>query len=100
MIIIIPIGGIGERFKENGYKKPKALINIYGKPIISYLLDSLNIDNIDYVFIPYNQEYKIFRFEDYITKYHPNINHLRCLGKKLKLPKSLRQLQHLIVIVK
>jgi GTP:adenosylcobinamide-phosphate guanylyltransferase len=37
MIIIIPIGGIGQRFKDNGYKKPKALINIYGKPIISYL---------------------------------------------------------------
>jgi len=50
MIIIIPIGGIGQRFKENGYKKPKALINIYGKPIISYLLDNLNTDNIDYIF--------------------------------------------------
>jgi len=23
MIIIIPIGGIGKRFKDNGYKKPK-----------------------------------------------------------------------------
>ena len=31
MIIIIPIGGIGQRFKDNGYKKPKALINIYGR---------------------------------------------------------------------
>ena len=47
MIIFIPIGGIGQRFKENGYKNPKALINIYGKPIISYLLDNLNTDNID-----------------------------------------------------
>ena len=26
MIIIIPIGGIGQRFKEKGYRKPKALI--------------------------------------------------------------------------
>ena len=49
MIIIIPIGGIGQRFKENGYKNPKALINIYGKSIISYLLDNLN-NNIDYIF--------------------------------------------------
>ena len=68
MIIIIPIGGIGQRFKENGYKKPKALINIYGKPIISYLLDNLNTDNIDYIFIPYNKEYKQYRFEDFLIK--------------------------------
>lgn len=31
MIIFIPIGGNGQRFKENGYKNPKALINIYKK---------------------------------------------------------------------
>lgn len=74
MIIIIPIGGIGQRFKENGYKKPKALINIYGKSIISYLLDNLNIDNIDYVFIPYNKEYKTYRFEDLLIKNYPKIN--------------------------
>ena len=73
MIIIIPIGGIGQRFKENGYKKPKALINIYGKPIISYLLDNLNTDNIDYIFIPYNKEYKNYRFEDFLIKNYPNI---------------------------
>jgi hypothetical protein len=29
MIIIIPIGGIGQRFKDNGYSKPKALINLF-----------------------------------------------------------------------
>ena len=74
MIIFIPIGGVGQRFKENGYEKPKALINIYGKPIISYLLDNLNTDNIDYIFIPYNKEYKNYRFEDFLIKNYPNIH--------------------------
>ena len=73
MIIIIPIGGTGQRFKDNGYKKPKALINIYGKPIISYLLDNLNTDNIDYIFIPYNKEYKNYRFEDLLVNQYPYI---------------------------
>jgi capsule biosynthesis phosphatase len=73
MIIIIPIGGIGERFKEHGYKKPKALIHIYGKPIISYVLENLNISQVDYVFIPYNKEYKSYRFEDYLTTTYPYI---------------------------
>jgi capsule biosynthesis phosphatase len=73
MIVIIPIGGIGQRFKEHGYTKPKALINIYGKPIISYLLDNLNTKKIDYIFIPYNKEYKRFRFEDFLIKTYPNV---------------------------
>ena len=40
-IILIPIGGIGSRFKKNGYNNPKSLINIFGKPIIYYLLKNL-----------------------------------------------------------
>ena len=31
MIILIPIGGIGSRFKKNKYNKPKALIKVFGK---------------------------------------------------------------------
>lgn len=85
MIIIIPIGGIGQRFKDKGYKIPKALINIYGKPILSYLLDNLNTSNIDYIYIPYNKEYKKYRFEDLLIKKYPNI-HFRfyCLEQNTK----------------
>lgn len=73
MIIIITIEEIGLKFKENGYRKPKALINIYGKPIISHLLDSLNTDCIDYIYIPYIKEYKNHRFEDFLIENYPNI---------------------------
>ena len=73
MIIIIPIGGIGQRFKVHGYKNPKALIDIHGKPIISYLLDNLNTENIDYIFIPYNKEYKNGHLEDFLTVKYPHI---------------------------
>ena len=55
MIVLIPIGGIGNRFKENGYTKPKALINVFGKSILSYLLENLNLDKIEYIVIPYNK---------------------------------------------
>lgn len=73
MIIIIPLGGTGERFKKNGYKKPKALINVFGKPILYYLLDSLNFKNVDFVCIPYNSEYSIYNFESTTKKNYPNI---------------------------
>lgn len=68
MIIIIPIGGEGKRFKIAGYTKPKALININGKPMIFYLLDYLEYcdkqsNKIVNICIPYNKEYVEYDFE-------------------------------------
>lgn len=83
MIILIPLGGIGERFKKNGYKEPKALIKVLGKPILYYLLDNLNLLNIDFVYIPYNQEYSNYRLEDNLIKDYPHIHF-----KFLKLEKN------------
>ena len=73
MFVIIPLGGIGDRFKKAGYKYPKALINIYGKPILYYLLDCINLSNIDFIYIPYNKEYEHYRFEDKLKKDYPKI---------------------------
>ena len=73
MIIIIPLGGTGQRFKSNGYKDPKALIKVFGKPILYYLLDSLNVAPSDMVCIPYNKEYNEYRLEDVLKKNYPNI---------------------------
>ena len=39
MQIIIPMSGFGERFKRAGYKIPKPLIEVDGKPIISHVID-------------------------------------------------------------
>ena len=74
MIVLIPLGGIGDRFKKLGYKEPKALIPLFGKPILYYLLDSLNLKDIEFVYIPYNKEYSNYRFEDKLMKDYPNIN--------------------------
>ena len=68
MIILIPLGGLGTRFKKLGYKLPKPLINVMGKPIIFWLLDNLNLNNIDYVVIPYNSEIDKYRFSHLLKK--------------------------------
>ena len=73
MIIIIPLGGIGKRFKKNNYTLPKSFINIFGEPIIHYLLDNLNLEQIEYVYIPYNKEYANYFFEDMLKDKYPNI---------------------------
>jgi HAD superfamily hydrolase (TIGR01549 family) len=56
MNIIIPIGGKGERFKNKGYNKPKPLIDIFERPMIFYLLDTLKVNENDKIFIIYNSE--------------------------------------------
>jgi len=76
MILLIPLGGTGQRFSQNGYKKPKALINVMGKPILFWLLDNLNIpQNEDtIIYIPYNRVYKPYRLEDMLLKEYPKVN--------------------------
>ena len=74
MIILIPLGGTGERFKKNNYRCPKALIKIFGKPILYYLLDNLTIDDqIEFVYIAYNKEYANYQIENILVNDYPNI---------------------------
>lgn len=56
MIILILLGGFGRRFKDLDYITPKTLVNVMGKPIIEWLIDSLDIKNIDHILIPYNHD--------------------------------------------
>ena len=74
MIIIIPIGGFGRRFKEAGYSRPKALINVFGRSIIWHLISNLNIKETHTLVIPYNKEYKKYNFEELLRKNFPKIN--------------------------
>lgn len=48
--VVIPMAGAGSRFKEAGYKLPKPLIDVKGRPMISWVVDNINID-ADYIFL-------------------------------------------------
>lgn len=74
MRVIIPIGGIGKRFKEEGYEYPKPLINVLGKPMIVQLIKSLKLTDKDEIFIIYNSCLKNYNFEDIINHNFPKIN--------------------------
>jgi len=74
MNIIIPIGGLGERFKTAGYLYPKPLVNALGDSIINLLLKKLNISEEDKVFIFYNSELDEFNFKDIVTFKNKNLN--------------------------
>jgi NDP-sugar pyrophosphorylase family protein len=44
MNIIIPLGGLGTRFKKD-YNVPKPLIYVFNKNIISYVIDKIMTHN-------------------------------------------------------
>lgn len=74
MNIIIPIGGIGQRFKEDGYITPKPLINVLGDPMICHLIGGLSVTENDTVVIIYNQDLKSYNFEELIRFKFPDMN--------------------------
>jgi UDP-N-acetylglucosamine diphosphorylase / glucose-1-phosphate thymidylyltransferase / UDP-N-acetylgalactosamine diphosphorylase / glucosamine-1-phosphate N-acetyltransferase / galactosamine-1-phosphate N-acetyltransferase len=39
--IVIPMAGMGSRFQQEGYKKPKPFIDVAGKPMICRVIDNL-----------------------------------------------------------
>ena len=53
MNIVIPMAGRGERFRIEGYKNPKPLIEFNNKTMIELALESLSLKG-DYIFIVYN----------------------------------------------
>ena len=74
MNIIIPIGGIGQRFKEDNYLTPKPLINVLGNPMICRLISGLNTKKEDRIHIVYNSELNSYNFEDLLRFKFPNLN--------------------------
>ena len=73
MNIIIPIGGVGKRFQDEGYTRPKPLINVLGRPMIFHVLDNLKLSDNDNVSIIYNGDLDKFGFSDEIKHHNPNI---------------------------
>lgn len=74
MNIIIPIGGIGQRFREDGYVTPKPLINVLGDPMICHLIGGLSVTENDTIGIIYNQDLRSYNFEELIRFKFPDVN--------------------------
>ena len=74
MNIIIPVGGKGERFKNAGYVKSKPLIDIFEKPMIFYVLDNLNINTDDNIYLIYNTILEKENFSQIVKTKYPFVN--------------------------
>ena len=45
MKILIPMSGVGKRFKDSGYSEPKYLLNVFGKPVLRHILELFSEDD-------------------------------------------------------
>lgn len=71
---IIPLGGLGKRFSDANYTKPKPLISVLGKCIINWVIDCIPTNLIDSIIIPYHKHLDKFNFESKLRKDYPDIN--------------------------
>jgi HAD superfamily hydrolase (TIGR01509 family) len=68
--ILIPMAGSGSRFFKAGYKDPKPLIDVDGKPMIQRVVENISIPG-NYIFIVQADHYKKYSLEIALTKLVP-----------------------------
>jgi hypothetical protein len=73
MNIVIPLGGLGERFKKDNYTEKKPLIKIFGKSMIFHVIDNLNLNKDDNLIIIYNKELNSNNFDNLLKFRYNNI---------------------------
>lgn len=73
MHIVIPMSGIGKRFIDAGYKNPKPLIVVDGKPIIEHVCD-LFPNEEKFTFICNSKHLEETNMRDVLTGIKPNAN--------------------------
>lgn len=68
MNIVVPCGGLGERFTRDGYHDPKPLIPAMGKPVLFWMLDGLVIQPNDAIVVAYSEDLERWRIKDRLRK--------------------------------
>ncbi|MDC3404088.1 HAD-IA family hydrolase [Candidatus Pelagibacter sp.] len=69
--ILIPMAGAGSRFADAGYIFPKPLIEIDKKPMIQWVVESLNI-RANYIFIIQKEHQKKYNIKSVLQILKPN----------------------------
>ncbi len=69
--VLIPMAGLGSRFKEAGYKDPKPLIEIFNKPMIYHVVENLNIE-ANYIFLVLKEHYENYHLHRVLNLIKPN----------------------------
>jgi dTDP-glucose pyrophosphorylase len=69
--ILIPMAGEGSRFREAGFFFPKPIIEVLNKPMIQWVIESLNID-ANYIFLIQKKHQEKFNIKSMLKLLQPN----------------------------
>jgi UDP-N-acetylglucosamine diphosphorylase / glucose-1-phosphate thymidylyltransferase / UDP-N-acetylgalactosamine diphosphorylase / glucosamine-1-phosphate N-acetyltransferase / galactosamine-1-phosphate N-acetyltransferase len=61
--ILIPMAGLGSRFSQAGYSKPKPFIDVLGKPMIIRVLENLKVSDCRFILIMQKNFISIYQDE-------------------------------------
>ena len=80
--VVIPMAGEGKRFADRGYTFAKPLISIRGKPMIQWVLESLNLPEASYTFVVRSEHRQQYALEDMI---HQLVYQYRLVDQQMPL---------------
>jgi HAD superfamily hydrolase (TIGR01509 family) len=69
--VLIPMAGLGSRFKEAGYTFPKPLIDVNNKPMIQLVVENLNIE-ANYIFVVQKEHREKYNLDLMLNLISPN----------------------------
>ncbi|KAK5053698.1 hypothetical protein LTR84_001659 [Exophiala bonariae] len=73
--VIIPMGGVGSRFQREGYRFPKPLIKIVGRPMLCWLVENLRLTSQDTLWLAIQDEVEDeFQVGQSMKKWFPSLN--------------------------
>ena len=70
--IVVPMAGLGSRFKSAGYDLPKPFIDVAGKPMIMRVLENLYVPNAEFILVHQKDHSSYFdRFASHLRSQFP-----------------------------
>lgn len=97
MQIVIPMSGFGERFRRAGYKVPKPLIVIEGRPLIAHVVDMFPGEtNFTFVCAQSHLDDPVFRMDSILREVCPTGRIVGIPSHKLGPSHAVCQIEHLL----
>ena len=72
MIVVMPIGGLGKRFKAAGYTFPKPLITIRNKPMLQWAVESLGMPWAHHIFVCSREDVEAYPIREMCAQMTPH----------------------------
>ncbi len=74
LCVILPLAGEGERFAKRGYRMPKPLVPVLGRPMILRVIESLDLRSDDHLQIVHHSSLQEAGISALITSTFPNLD--------------------------